>query len=79
MKIRNGFVSNSSSSSFLIKAKKDKNPMIKIEVEVKEIAEDIIDSKDKLIDFYNYIHGEGTLHKNHRWFDEEIYNEYLNH
>lgn len=51
MKIRNGFVSNSSSSSFIIAASKETNTKIKIEIE-KDISE-LSDEEIKTIDALN--------------------------
>ncbi len=42
MKIRNGFVSNSSSSSFLISAKDGEDPKIKIEIGLSQYVEDTL-------------------------------------
>lgn len=52
MKIRNGFVSNSSSSSFIVAAEKDKTDIIiSISVDLETYGE-ILDSKEKLDDYF---------------------------
>jgi len=45
-KIRNGFVSNSSSSSFIIASKKE--PEIKIKINVREICDYVVKTKEDL-------------------------------
>jgi hypothetical protein len=56
MKIRVGFVSNSSSSSFIISS--FEKPKLTIEVDIEELSESIIDNKEKLdeyfLDYYDY-------------------------
>jgi len=53
MKIRNGFVSNSSSSSFMITSNRNKKDIrIRIDVSIGDLVERVIETKDDLIEYF---------------------------
>ena len=54
MKVRNGFVSNSSSSSFIVAAKSEKDLKTKItlEVDLMEYVKDSVSTVEELDDYY---------------------------
>jgi len=52
MKIRNGFVSNSSSSSFIISKKKHTKATMTVEVDLEDFAEEIITDMQQLDDYF---------------------------
>jgi len=68
MKLRNGFVSNSSSSSFIVAVKgKDSRVKLEIEVDLADYGETISDKK-QLLEYYKEYHGYNS--------EEDILNEY---
>lgn len=48
MKIRNGFVSNSSSSSFIIAAPASEKPSIKVEIDLARAVDTVISTEEEL-------------------------------
>lgn len=74
LKIRNGFVSNSSSSSFIISSK-DKNPKLVIEAPLKNLDGYVIKSIEELQDYYakTCYMDEGF---NEEELEEEVEDEY---
>jgi len=63
MKIRNGFVSNSSSSSFIIAAPKGKEMKILVEIDLSELSEQKINSKEELLGVFEEVYGANTESK----------------
>ena len=63
MKTRNGFVSNSSSSSFLVASEKDADEIVMsltLSVNMKDLTEETIDTKEALIKYYGECWGYTT-------------------
>jgi hypothetical protein len=67
MKIRQGFVSNSSSSSFVVIGKK---------VNVNDLTVEDLNNKNYFIDT-NYGYEGGPIHLNTKWFDKNEYGKLL--
>ena len=63
MKTRRGFISNSSSSSFIVAAKNDKSFKCKMEIEVDltDFQEQIIKTQEELQAYYFELYGAKTL------------------
>ena len=75
MKIRKGFVSNSSSSSFILATKTEKTkPKIEIELDLANLSDVIISTKKELDDYYLNEHRYGNTNTLTKIFEE---NEYL--
>lgn len=80
-KIRMGFVSNSSSSSFIVSGKKGKDKaMVAIIIDMKELSNGIVETLDELnaAIVWEYGYGEADnvetiLAKD--WFDRKVYEE----
>jgi hypothetical protein len=52
MKKRIGFVSNSSSSSFILSSEKDKNTKISLEIDLSNLTDNIIKTKEELDEYF---------------------------
>ena len=52
MKTRNGFVSNSSSASFIVGVKKDQSAKIYIEADLSDFADEMIDTEDQWKEYF---------------------------
>lgn len=70
MKIRQGFVSNSSSSSFMVAAKLGSYPKVQVNLsaDLDSFAEEYIETKEELETFF----------KNYYYYDREDYDELHN-
>jgi len=60
MKIRNGFVSNSSSSSFMVSVPKNSSKKVKIEIDLDTFCERTITTIEKLDRYFRDRYGEGV-------------------
>jgi hypothetical protein len=75
MKIRSGFVSNSSSSSFIISSKNDKLTLT-LTLQISEIVDKVIANKEELDEYFLYEYGYNqTLEE---LLEEEYYKEKYN-
>lgn len=78
-KIRTGFVSNSSSSSFIVAGKKGENKVkITLEVDLKELSSRVVETIEELNSaiIYEYGYGErNTVEEvlDEDWFDKDKY------
>jgi hypothetical protein len=61
MKIRNGFVSNSSSSSFVVAVKDTTKIKLEIDVDLADYADKIIATEQELKDYFEYEYGDDYL------------------
>ena len=72
MKTRNGFVSNSSSSSFIL-GTKDKNPKLTIEVYLKELSTYTLFTKEDVLNYFYkvyYLEDFSEIEEDEYLFDE---------
>jgi len=76
MKIREGFVSNSSSSSFCLASKKKKDFKIAVELDLDDLVKAVITTEDELV---RYLTEEMSWDKDRKeWsnYEEEKYEKY---
>ena len=82
MKVRNGFVSNSSSSSFIVATKKDQHLKAIVEVDINDLVQYSISSVEEAIDYitedycFRYDDWDKYMTEDSEYFDKYAWGKY---